>query len=299
MIALADEAKVAAGLELAADRNELFMLYQPKICVASGELAGVEALMRWHSADFGLLPPSLFIPIAERSGTIDVITEWGARHVLRQWTDWRDQGLKTNIAINISALSLRDVHFPDFLQRLCHVEGMPCDHLTIEVTEGATQHAVRLLDTITRFRIKGMNVELDDFGTGYSSLLQLRQLPFTALKIDSCFVADAAEHAEARLIVKTVIDLAHGLGLTATAEGVERGETLELLRTLGCDHAQGFLISEPLAPAELVPWIMRSAGEWRELYRPPAEADPGRDEGDAAQGASSMRPRHSSSSALH
>jgi EAL domain-containing protein (putative c-di-GMP-specific phosphodiesterase class I) len=299
MIALADEAKIAAGLELAADRNELFMLYQPKICVASGELAGVEALMRWHSADFGLLSPSLFIPIAERSGAIDVITDWGLRHVLRQWTEWRDQGLKTNVAFNISALSLRDVHFPDFLQRLCHIEGMPCDHLTIEVTEGATQHAMRLLDTITRFRIKGMNVELDDFGTGYSSLLQLRQLPYTALKIDSCFVADAAEHAEARLIVKTVIDLAHGLGLTATAEGVERRETLELLRTFGCDHAQGFLISEPLAPTELVPWVMRSAGEWRELYHPAAEADPARDEAERAQRQSSTRPSQSSSSALH
>ena len=299
MIALADEAKIAAGLELAADRNELFMLYQPKICVANGEIAGVEALMRWHSADFGLLPPSLFIPIAERSGAIDVITDWGLRQVLRQWTEWRDQGLKTNVAFNISALSLHDIHFPDFLQRLCHIEGMPCDHLTIEVTEGATQHAVRLLDTITRFRIKGMNVELDDFGTGYSSLLQLRQLPYTALKIDSCFVADAADDAEARLIVKTVIDLAHGLGLTATAEGVERRETLELLRALGCDHAQGFLISEPLAPSELVPWVMHSAGEWRAIYRPEAEAGPARDEADAAQSPSSARPRHSSSSALH
>jgi EAL domain-containing protein (putative c-di-GMP-specific phosphodiesterase class I) len=299
MIALADEAKVAAGLELAAERNELFMLYQPKICVTSGELAGVEALMRWRSADFGLLPPSLFVPIAERFGAIDAITDWGLRHVLRQWTEWRDQGLKTNVAFNISALSLRDIHFPDFLQRLCHVEGMPCDHLTIEVTEGATQHAVRLLDTITRFRIKGMKVELDDFGTGYSSLLQLRQLPYTALKIDSCFVADAASDAEARLIVKTVIDLAHGLGLTATAEGVERRETLELLRTLGCDHAQGFLISEPLAAAELVPWVMRSAGEWRALYHSDAEADPVRDEADGAPGSPSLRARQPSSSALH
>jgi EAL domain-containing protein (putative c-di-GMP-specific phosphodiesterase class I) len=144
-----------------------------------------------------------------------------------------------------------------------------------------------------------MSVELDDFGTGYSSLFQLRQLPYTALKIDSCFVADAAEHAEARLIVKTVIDLAHGLGLTATAEGVERRETLELLRTFGCDHAQGFLISEPLAPTELVPWVMRSAGEWRELYHPAAEADPARDEAESAQRPSSTRPSQSSSSALH
>ncbi|MDB5699541.1 MAG: hypothetical protein JWN69_2345 [Alphaproteobacteria bacterium] len=297
MIALPNEAEIAAGLELAADRNELFMLYQPKICVENGELAGVEALMRWHSGEFGLLLPSLFIPIAERSGAIDVITDWGLRRVLRQWVDWRDQGLKTNVAFNLSALSLRDVYFPDYLQRLCHIEGMPCDHLTIEVTEGATQHALRLLDTITRFRIKGMNVELDDFGTGYSSLLQLRQLPYTALKIDSSFVGDAADDAEARLIVKTVIELAHGLGLTATAEGVERRETLELLRELGCDQAQGFLISEPLAPTELVPWLMQSAGPWRELYSAEAGHDQGKDERDFAPDPPSAR--RPSSTSLH
>jgi EAL domain-containing protein (putative c-di-GMP-specific phosphodiesterase class I) len=271
MNALPGESEIAIGLQLAAERNELYLLYQPKIAISTGEMIGVEALLRWQSPEFGLMNPAMFIPIAERAGAIDGLTEWGLRQVLRQWVNWRDQGLKTNIAFNISALTLRDVYFPDFLQRLCHIEGVPCDMLTIEVTEGATQHVIRLLDTITRFRIKGMSVALDDFGTGYSSLLQLRQLPYTELKIDRCFIKDAAEDPEARLIVKSVIDLAHGMGLVATAEGVENEQTLALLAELGCDTAQGFLIARPMKPAELAPWVLESVGHWRDVCRAEAE----------------------------
>lgn len=257
MIALADETAIAAGLKDAVDRGELHMLYQPKVSLRSGEMSGVEALMRWQSPQFGLLLPSMFIPIAERSNMIDRLTEWGLGEALRQWVAWRDQGVTTNMAFNISALTLRDLHFPDVLQRMCQTEGMPCEALTLEVTESAAQHAVRLLDTITRFRIKGMSVELDDFGTGYSSLLQLRQLPYTGLKVDICFIEDAVKSREARLIVKSVIDLAHGMGLTATAEGIENEETATLLKELGCDYAQGFYIAPPLKGTELVPWLMK------------------------------------------
>lgn len=269
MIALPDEVEIAAALQLAVERRELHMLYQPKISLRSGELSGVEALMRWQSPNFGLLLPSMFIPIAERSGVIDELTEWGLRSALAQWIGWQEQGLKTNIAFNISALTLRDVHFPDHLQRLCQNQGVPCEQVTVEVTEGATQHAIRLLDTITRFRIKGIAVEIDDFGTGYSSLLQLRQLPYTGLKIDIAFVKDVARDAEARLIVKSVIDLAHGLGLTATAEGVEDAETLAVLRELDCDIAQGFLIADPLQASALAPWVLRHVREWRRKLGPP------------------------------
>lgn len=259
MIALADETAIAEGLKKAVERGELHMLYQPKVSLRTGELVGVEALMRWESPQFGLLLPSIFIPIAERSNAIDSLTEWGLGEALRQWVGWRDQGVTTGMAFNISALTLRDLHFPDFLQRMCQTEGMPCDALTVEVTESATQHAVRLLDTITRFRIKGMSVELDDFGTGYSSLLQLRQLPYTGLKVDICFIEDAVKSREARLIVKSVIDLAHGMGLTATAEGVENQETMDLLNDLDCDYAQGFFVAPPLKTGELVPWTLGRA----------------------------------------
>ncbi len=254
---------ISGALDRAVERKELFMVYQPKLVLGDGTLAGVEALMRWQSAQFGLVLPSMFIPIAERSGAIDEITEWGLREVLRQSLSWTQQGLTANIAFNISALSLRDVHLPDFIERMCQIEGMACDNLTIEVTEGATQHVIRLLDTITRFRIKGMGVELDDFGTGYSSLLQLRQLPYTGVKIDRCFVRDVASDPEARLIVSCVIQLAHGLGLTATAEGVEDQATLDVLMELGCDRAQGFLIAEPMAGRDFAYWLLGPGAEWR------------------------------------
>jgi EAL domain-containing protein (putative c-di-GMP-specific phosphodiesterase class I) len=172
---------------------------------------------------------------------------------------WRDQGLEVRVAFNISALSLRDVYLPDYIQKLCMQEGMPCEFLTIEVTESATQNVVRLLDTLTRFRLKGIGVSLDDFGTGYSSLLQLRQLPYSEIKIDRCFVGDAASSKEARLIVKAIVDLAHGMGLVATAEGVEDAATLDLLREIRCDDAQGFLISKPMEGARLAEWIMKFA----------------------------------------
>jgi EAL domain-containing protein (putative c-di-GMP-specific phosphodiesterase class I) len=260
----ASEADLAAGLRLAAERHELYLLYQPKIDLGTGDLAGVEALMRWQNPQSGLVEPELFIPIAERSGAIDALTEWGLRAALWQWLAWRDQGVRVDIAFNISALTLRDVHFPDYLQRLCLLQGVPCEALTLEVTEGATQHAARLLDTLTRFRLKGMGLALDDFGTGYSSLLQLRQLPYTELKVDRCFIADLVTAPESRLIVKSVIDLAHGLGLAATAEGVETREALDLLIALGCDRAQGFFIAEPMKGTELVPWMMKSLHGWRE-----------------------------------
>jgi EAL domain-containing protein (putative c-di-GMP-specific phosphodiesterase class I) len=253
-----DEATLATDLQLAPERGELSLVFQPKVEIASGRLAGVEALARWMHPSLGEVEPGRFVPLAERFGVIDQLTDWLVRAALKQWMAWKDQGLKTNLAINVSALSLRDIYFPDYLHRLCLIEGVPPSCLTIEVTEGATQHLVRLLDTLTRFRIKGMGLSLDDFGTGYSSLLQLRQLPYCELKIDRCFVRDATRARESRLIVKAVIDLAHGLGLSATAEGVEDEETLSLLAGFGCDHAQGFFIARPMEGSALAPWLIEA-----------------------------------------
>jgi EAL domain-containing protein (putative c-di-GMP-specific phosphodiesterase class I) len=258
-LAIAEE-KLAIELALAIERHDLHLAFQPKIEIASGRMCGVEALARWDHPSLGAIGPSTFVPIAERHGAIDALTQWVIAAALRQWCEWRDQGLVTNLAFNISALSLRDVHFPDQLDRMCRFEGVPCERLTLEVTEGATQHVVRLLDTLTRFRIKGIGLSLDDFGTGYSSLLQLRQLPYSELKIDQCFVRDALASRESRLIVETVIALAHGLGLSATAEGVEEEAILALLGELGCDQAQGFLIARPMRGTELVPWLMARSG---------------------------------------
>lgn len=266
MIPLTDsENQMATALQLAVERGELRLEYQPKLSLQTGRITGVEALARWEDPEFGPVEPSKFIVLAERAGLIDALTDRVIRILLADWIGWREQGITLNVAVNLSAITLRDVGFPDALQHLCQVEGVPCEHITVELTEGATQHVVRLLDTLTRFRLKGLGVSLDDFGTGYSSLLQLRQLPFTELKIDQAFVVDLAKAADSRLIVKSVIDLAHALGLSAVAEGVEDAETLALLAEFGCDEVQGFLIARPMRPVQLVPWMLEAGGRLEEL----------------------------------
>jgi EAL domain-containing protein (putative c-di-GMP-specific phosphodiesterase class I) len=146
-------------------RDALFLCYQPKIHVGSGLVSGVEALARWTDEELGDVPPSLFVRVAEQHGLIDELTEWVMRTALRQWVAWREQGMKLRLALNVSALTLRDLHLPDHVQRLCMREGMQCDYLTIEVTESATQNVVRLLETLSRLRLKGISLSLDDFGT--------------------------------------------------------------------------------------------------------------------------------------
>ena len=251
------------GFERALINHRLYMVYQPKISLIDGKLVRVEALVRWNDPTLGPIAPSRFVPLAERHGLIDPLTQWGLRTTLRQWLSWRDQGIDTAIAFNISALSLEHLDFPDLVERMCRALDVPTSRLVLELTESATQPLIKLMDTLTRFRIKGIGLAIDDFGTGFSSLMQLRQLPFTEVKIDKFFVDDATTSADSRLIVKTIIDLAHGLGLSVTAEGIETVEQLRLLRELGCDVAQGYLIATPLEPQDLKRWQSSFRRRWR------------------------------------
>lgn len=257
-----DEAHLLQGFAAALREQRLHMVYQPKISLRDGGLIRVEALVRWDDPELGPVPPSRFVPLAEEHGLIDELTQWGLRTILRQWLDWRDAGLDTCVAFNISALSLQHLDFPDLVERMCRALDVPTDRLVLELTEGATQPLVKLIDTLTRFRIKGIGLAIDDFGTGYSSLMQLRQLPFSEVKIDQAFVADLGRSRDCRLIVQSVVELAHGLGLTVTAEGVETIEQLRLIGELGCDVAQGYLISQPLAPERLIRWKQEFRGRW-------------------------------------
>ena len=244
-------------------RNQrLHMVYQPKVRVADGSLVQVEALVRWDDPELGLVDPARFVLLAEEHGLIDELTRWGLETALAQWQKWRGEGMDSAIAFNISALSLEQLDFPDVVERMCRRQGVPTDRLVIELTEGATQPLIKLMDTLTRFRIKGIALAIDDFGTGYSSMMQLRQLPFTEVKIDRQFVADATRSPDCRLIVQTIIDLAHGLGLVATAEGVETPDQLHLLRELGCDLAQGYLISPAMEAFALRQWTDVFAKRW-------------------------------------
>jgi len=250
------------GFERALINNRLHMVYQPKVSLADGKLQRVEALVRWEDPVFGAVAPSRFVPLAERHGLIDPLTQWGLRTTLRQWLKWRDEGRDTHIAFNISALSLQHLDFPDLVERMCRALEVPPDRLVLELTEGATQPLVKLMDTLTRFRIKGIGLALDDFGTGFSSMMQLRQLPFTEVKIDRFFIRDMTTSNDSLLIVKATIDLAHGLGMSATAEGIENEDQALLLRELGCDVGQGFWIAQPLEPDALDEWEADFATRW-------------------------------------
>ena len=254
-----------SALTRAIENEQLHMLYQPKVSLRDGALLRVEALVRWNDPELGLVDPSRFVRLAEEHGLIDELTQWGLRTILRQWLDWCEQGIDAEIAFNISALSLQHLDFPDLVERMCRALEVPTDRLVLELTEGATQPLIKLMDALTRFRIKGIGLAIDDFGTGYSTLMLLKQLPFTELKIDRVFIADIASSRDCRLIVQSMIDLAHGLGLTAIAEGVETVEQLRVVRELGCDIAQGFLISQPLPPESLGAWRDSFRSEWPKL----------------------------------
>jgi EAL domain-containing protein (putative c-di-GMP-specific phosphodiesterase class I) len=256
--------RLEAALRRAISEDAVGLAYQPKLELKSGRIVGVEALARWSDADLGAQDPAVFIPLAEEKGLIGAITEAGIRTALRQWLAWREQGIVLNIAYNISPLLLGDLDFPDRLQRLCMEAGVPAEHLTLELTEGATQHVVHLMDTLTRLRIKGIRAAIDDFGTGYSSLLQLRQLPFNELKIDRWFVTDSTRSPDSALIIRSIIDLAHGLGMSVTAEGVASEEEYDLLARYGCDRAQGSLIAMPMPGDALAPWLLDHGPRWRE-----------------------------------
>jgi EAL domain-containing protein (putative c-di-GMP-specific phosphodiesterase class I) len=279
MIAQADLG-LLDGFERALINNRLHMVYQPKVALADGTLQRVEALVRWEDPVFGAVAPSRFVPLAERHGLIDPLTQWGLRTTLRQWLKWCEQGRDTHIAFNISALSLQHLDFPDLVERMCRALEVPTDRLVLELTEGATQPLVKLMDALTRFRIKGIGLALDDFGTGFSSMMQLRQLPFTEVKIDRFFISDMTTSSDSLLIVKATIDLAHGLGMIATAEGIETEEQARLLRELGCDVGQGYWIAQPLEPDALDQWEQEFAERWttavgdrRPEKRPPKRAN--------------------------
>ena len=256
------EHQLVSGLRRALHDQRLHMVYQPKVSLRDGGLRQVEALVRWEDPELGTVKPSRFVPLAEEHGLIDELTQWGLRRILRQWLEWREHGFDTCIAFNISALSLQHLDFPDLVERMCRALDVPTDRLVLELTEGATQPLVKLMDALTRFRIKGIGLAIDDFGTGYSSLMQLRQLPFTEVKIDQAFVADVPYSRDSRLIIQAVTELAHGLGLTATAEGVETIDQLRLVRELGCDFVQGYLIAPPLDPYGLPSWVAKFRRAW-------------------------------------
>ncbi|MEM7661032.1 MAG: EAL domain-containing protein [Pseudomonadota bacterium] len=227
----------------AMDSGDFYVVYQPKYDIRSGEINGLEALARWNHYIKGPISPAVFVPAAEATGRIAVMTEWVIRKVLEEQQTMRACGITARIAINISGRLLNDKRFVSRALDLLKRTDAP---LCFEVTETMViQNPKQALETITKFRDHGVSISIDDYGTGLSSLSYLKQIPAHELKIDRTFVKDLLKTSSDRLLVKSTIDLAHALGMTVVAEGIEDFGTLRALAGLGADEAQGFCIARP------------------------------------------------------
>jgi EAL domain-containing protein (putative c-di-GMP-specific phosphodiesterase class I) len=252
----------ASGLALlgelrqAIDRDEFELDYQPKANLHSGQVEGVEALVRWRHPERGLIPPDDFIPLAEQTGIIKPLTAWVLDTALRQCREWRRDGLDLTVAVNLSVRNLLDAHLPETVGDLLRQHELPPTALELEITESTIiADQVRAQDVVTRLSRMGISLSIDDFGTGYSSLAYLKDLPVSELKIDRKFVGSMTEDGDDAFIVRSTIDLARNLGLQVVAEGVETEEVWDQLALLGCDVAQGYYLARPLPADELTTWL--------------------------------------------
>jgi EAL domain-containing protein (putative c-di-GMP-specific phosphodiesterase class I) len=246
---------LSADLAAALATNQLFLEYQPKLDCRLGRITGAEALVRWRHPTRGIIRPTEFIALAEETGLIHGVTDWVVATAAAQVASWRADhlDLEVAVAVNFSARDLEDLELPDRLERHCRNTAIDPASLTLELTEtGAMREAMQMMDVLTRLRLKGFKLSIDDFGTGYSSLVQLQKAPFSEIKVDLSFVTQMMSNAGCRVIVEIIIDLARKLGLKSVAEGVEDAAALEALIDMGCDTAQGYYISRPIAP-DLMP----------------------------------------------
>ncbi|MGH2820097.1 MAG: putative bifunctional diguanylate cyclase/phosphodiesterase [Actinomycetota bacterium] len=243
-------------LRRAIDWGELVLHYQPKARLQTGEITGVEALVRWQHPVRGFVPPDEFVPLAEHTGLIKQLTARVLDEGLRQCREWLDQGLEIDIAVNLSMRNLLDAQLPDEVARLLERWDVPPQRLTLEITESTIMaDPARALTIVSRLSDIGVGLAIDDFGTGYSSLAHLKRLPVEEIKIDKSFVMNMHANEDDAVIVRSTIDLAHNLGRTVVAEGVENEDIMQVLRTLGCDTAQGYHLSRPVPPDTLSEWL--------------------------------------------
>lgn len=238
-----DGLELETSLRQALGQKQFQLYYQPQIDIVSGRVVGLEALLRWHHPTQGMIAPDRFIPLAEKTGLIIPIGEWVLREACRQVA--AQQGLK--VAVNLSARQFHQQDLVAMTRRILDETGMPPANLELEITESALIYDVELaIATMEQLNDLGVSVSLDDFGTGYSSLSYLKRFPIDMLKIDKSFIDEVTTDPGSNVIVKTIIVMAHSLGLKVIAEGVETKEQLAMLREHGCDQAQGYLIARPL-----------------------------------------------------
>ena len=236
--------------------NEVILHYHPKYALERQQISGFEALIRWNHPRLGLIPPSDFIPLAEMSDIIQLLTDWVTDNALTQLRRWQDAGLDLSVAINLSTRNLLDTSYADKLEVMLRKHQVQPNRLELEITEGTLMHdPEHALQVLQRIAALGVRLAIDDFGTGYSSLSYLKRLPVNTLKIDRSFVSDMLDNPQDAIIVQSTINLAHSLGLSVVAEGVESLEILQCLKGFGCDQIQGHFLTPPLSINELDDWL--------------------------------------------
>ncbi len=248
-----EQLQIENGLRQALDRKELLLMYQPKMDMLTNEVVGLEALVRWVTKSGEMIGPDKFIPIAEDAGLIIPIGRFVIEAACAQWVMWNNQGLNPPpIAVNISPRQFSDPSLIDNIKKVIDSTGMESSKLHVEITESATMDDPEMtLETLKRMHELKLHLYIDDFGTGHSNLGQLRLLPIDALKIDKSFINDILSNDDDAEIVAAIINLAHALKLRVISEGIETKGQLSLLRALGCDEIQGYLISKPLLPDQV------------------------------------------------
>lgn len=236
--------------------NDLSLEFQPIVRWRPRALNKLEALVRWDHPEFGQISPADFLPLAETNrATIDALTDWVIGAAVEAWGVLQELDVHVPITVNVSTLNLHDITLPDRLSRRLAAAGMPAEQLCLEITEtAASRDTARMMDILTRARLKGFQLAIDDFGTGYSSLKALRQLPFSVIKIDRSFVSDMTTSANSRAIVKSIIGLAANMNMATIAEGVETEETAELLEHMNVDALQGYLIARSMPVEAIASW---------------------------------------------
>ncbi|WP_068826205.1 putative bifunctional diguanylate cyclase/phosphodiesterase [Pseudomonas sp. BMS12] len=255
------QVNLVRDLRHAAANGELLLYYQPKLDMRSRQAHGAEALLRWNHPQYGMVSPGEFIPLAERTGSIQLLTAWVIEEALRQLHLWNQRGLKLQVSLNISAEDLVSLDLDERIATLLEAHEVPAEQLVLEITESAVmQDPALALEVLQRLRQRGLPLSVDDFGTGYSSLAQLKRMPVQELKIDQAFIRELDAHSEDAVIVRSTIEMSHALGLRVVAEGIEQRATLELLTAWGCDIAQGYLIGKPLPANAFEHWLQQWQG---------------------------------------
>jgi len=248
-------------------REQFFLTFQPKVDLLKARVTGVEVLLRWQHPEHGMIFPDQFIPVAERTGLIIPLTLWVLQRSLLQCRRWNEMGLDLSVAVNLTMWNLEAQELPEQIEALLRDTGVSPKHLELEITETSIMNdPQRVIRTLNQIRQLGARFAIDDFGTGYSSFTYLTKLPVSCIKIDKSFVQNIEGDRDNSVVVKSIIDLGHNLGLNVVAEGVETATAKNLLRAFQCDEGQGFYFCRPIPGDAMTKFLLQPPATVRERH---------------------------------